>query len=262
MNYLKEIIKHRQIILTLALQKIKKQYSGTTFSYLWIIISPSLYVATFYIFFVTGLRFSGEINGVPFLLFILPGTIPWMFQSACIKNSSQVFISNSELINCMKFPVILLPVIEILSLLIVHWITMILVFGFFIAFDYPPTIHYINFFYYTLIMSMFYAGISFFLGTLTIFISDLKPLINSIMMPLFWITPIIWITTDEKVILLEKIFNPFYYMIHSYRTTLIDQQFFWEEPWYNLYFIFLIAIIYTAGFRMFKKLRSEFADMI
>lgn len=262
---IKLLKKYRKQILFLAHQQIKKQYLETSFGIGWAIVKPLVYVFSFWFFFTVGLRTGHDVNGVPYILFLFAGSIPWFLMSELITRGSNVIRSNAVLVKTIKFPVMALPLINVLSRLAVHVVVMLIVFVFYMVYGglgYFPDIYYINFIYYWFTMLVFFTSLTFILSSLNLIIKDIAPLVNSIMQPMFWLTPVLY-TMDSKIgDLMMKIFNPLYYFILGYRGTMLKNEFFWTNPLYDIYIWIIIIIMYIIGVKLFNKIRPFMADLV
>ena len=83
MDIVKEIISDhihcRKQIRQLAVSDIVKTYRGAAFGWAWAIIKPSMTIFVFWFCFTVGLRQRGDINGYPFLLWLIAGYVPWFY---------------------------------------------------------------------------------------------------------------------------------------------------------------------------------------
>lgn len=261
MNYLKAIKKYQNEIMFLSFQSVKKQYLETAFGLGWAVVKPMVYVLTFWLFFSIGLRGGTPVDGHVFILFLFAGIMPWFLLAESVAGGTKVITKNAILVKTIKFPVMALPLIEVLAKMYVHIAVMFLV-SFVFAFNgEPPTIYYINFIYYWTMMVLFLTSITFFLSSVSVLLKDIQNLVSAIMQPLLWSTPVLWYQPGV-VDFLEKLFNPFYFFIAGYRETLLYQKFFWEDPLYDIYMWIIIAVTFAIGLRFWKKLRPIMADIL
>lgn len=265
MKYIKLLRQYKNEILFLSYQKVKTQHLETFLGMGWAIVKPMTFVMTFWLFFTVGLRSGAPVGGHPFLLFLFSGYIPWMFISENISTASKVISGNAPLVKNIKFPVMALPLINFLSKFYIHVVLVAIVAIIYViigGMDYMPDIYFINFIYYWFTMMVFFTGLGFVLGSLNVVIKDIGPLVNAIMQPLFWITPIFYIPYTPKLDLFMKLLNPLYYFILGYRDTLLYKHFFWEEIWYDIYIWILIFIIYFIAYKVWNKIRPLMADLL
>ncbi len=261
MNYLKALYKYRNEILFLSYQTVKKQYLETAFGIGWAVVKPMVYVLTLSFFFQVGLRSGSSIDGNLFTLYLFAAVIPWQLLAGSITGGTKAITKNAILVKTIKFPVMALPLIEVLASIYVHIAVMFLLFIIFTFYGKPPTIYYINFIYYWVTLIVFLTSITFFLSSVSVLVKDVKNLVAAIMQPLFWMTPVLWYQPG-MIDYLERLFNPLYYFINGYRETLLYGKFFWEEPLYDLYIWLIIGLFFFIGLRFFKKLRPIMADII
>lgn len=258
---MENFIKYRKELHFLSIQIIKKNNLETLFGVFWSFFQPMVYILTFYIFFVFNLKGTGLINGHSMIVFMISGNMPWMLMSQCTTNGPLIFWKNVVFINNIKFPVVIVPLAEVLAKLYVHIVVMLVVFIIFTFLGYPPTIYYLNFIYIWIIMTIFLNAISRLLGCLSIFFQDTDMIVRSLMIPLFYISPILWHPVGN-VVLYEKIFNPFYYFIELYRQTLLYKEWFFTDIKYDIYIWIIICLLQLLSISIYIKARPKFADVI
>lgn len=257
--------RYRKEILFLSYQKVKTKYLETSFGMAWALIRPLTFVFTFWLFFTVGMRTGNAQDGHPYLLAIFASYMPWFVMSEMINSGTGVIRSNAVLVKTIRFPVMSLPLVNVLSLIYVHigvMIFVVVLYPMIGGISYLPNFYYFNFIYYWFTMIVFFTGLTFILSSLTVIIKDIGPLVQAIMQPLFWITPVLYTPSTPRFDLVMRLVNPLYYFIVGYKDTLLKQSFFWEEGYYNLYMWFVILIIYVIGLLLFKKIRPLMADMI
>ncbi len=265
MKYSKLLLQYRKEILFLAYQKIKTQYLETAFGIAWAVVKPMVFIASFWFFFTVGLRGGNSVDGHPYLLYLFAGYMPWFIISELVVSAPSVIIGEKQLVKTIKFPVMALPLINVLSRLFVHIAVMLLVFVIYVLLggtSYLPDVYYINFIYYWFTMVVFFTSFTFLLSSLTVIVKDIKPLINAIMQPLFWITPVLYTPSTPMFDLIMKLVNPLYYFIVGYRETLLYEKFFWQDVWYDVYIWLIIIAIYLIGMVFWNKIRPMMADLI
>lgn len=255
------VIKYRKELNFLAYEIIKKTSLETLFGVFWSFFQPMVYILTFYIFFIFNLRGQGEVNGYPMIVFLFAGNMPWMLMNQCTTNGPLIFWKNIVFINNIKFPVVIVPVAEVLAKLYVHIVVMIVVVIIFTILGFPPTIYYLNFVYIWFTMVVFLTALSTILGCISIFFQDTDMTVRSLMVPLFYVTPILYHPIGISV-LYQKIFNPFYYFIELYRETMLYQEWFFEDIYYDIYIWIIILILQLIAKYLYVKSRRKFADVI
>lgn len=265
MKYSRLLLRYRKEILFLAYQKIKTQYLETAFGILWAVVKPMVFIASFWFFFTVGLRGGQSVDGHPYLLYLFAGYMPWFVISELISSAANVILGDRQLVKTIKFPVMALPLINVLSKMFVHISVMFLVFLIYVLMggtSYMPDVYYINFIYYWFTMIVFFTSATFLISSLTVIVKDVKPLIGAIMQPLFWITPVLYTPSTPMFDLVMRIVNPLYYFIVGYRETLLYENFFWNDITYDIYIWIIIGLMFFVGMVFWNKIRPMMADLI
>ena len=82
-----------------------------------------------------------------------------------------------------------------------------------------------------------------------------------------WMTPIMWNfdalagNLSRPIQMIFKL-NPVYYIVNGYRDTMINQLGFWNHPKLTCYFWGVTLGMLAFGMRVFKKLKTHFADVL
>ncbi len=275
MKYLKVLFKHRKTIHNITIHKLKASFADQIFGLGWAIINPLVYILTFWLFFTVGLKHADDVLGNPFIIWLFPGILAYRQVSGYVTRAPGFIKKNKVLVKTIKFPVMTLPVIEILQELYIHILVMLVMFVLFAligfgqsgTWDYLPSMHYINFIYYWFTMLVFGVGVSLVLSPLGVLIKDVKPMMTAIMQPMFWLTPVLFSVDGSSASELflrkiEMIFNPLYFFVIGYRDTMVYNKYFFEEPLYDIYFWTLLLILYIVGFKIWTKTRELMPDLI
>jgi lipopolysaccharide transport system permease protein len=84
---LKEILRHRELILTLVSRELKARYRGTVLGFFWSLFNPLLLMLVYTVvfgFIVGGGRVAGFESTKFYALFLFNGILPWTwFSSPC-----------------------------------------------------------------------------------------------------------------------------------------------------------------------------------
>lgn len=248
-------------LIFLAKHSIQKKYTNSVFGIIWAVILPLIQSFTFYYFFVEGLRFSGTIEGHPLIMFLITGTLAWSIFSTILTSGSSFIEVHKDLIKNINFSFGSVVLVEVVSLILVHIIVIFVILVLCITLGYNFHISYINFFYFWFVFIIFASAIAYILSIITVLYKDIRHLISAIMVPYFWMTPVMW-SPSGKIEVIQKLFNPGFYFIDGYRYTILDNSFFWEHWRYNAYFLFLTAILVVIAWYVDKNLSKKIYDLI
>jgi lipopolysaccharide transport system permease protein len=125
---LRELWHSRDLIMLFVWRDFVSVYKQTILGPLWYIIQPLLTTVVFT--FIFGSVAKLPTDGLPQFLFYMSGTVVWSYFAACITNTSNTFINNSQLFGKVYFPRLAVPV----SILISGLIAFLIQFVFFLCF--------------------------------------------------------------------------------------------------------------------------------
>jgi len=87
-----ELYQNRRLIWKLAKSDFKKRYAGSYMGAFWAMVQPVITVAMYWVVFViifpnrTGYA-SGGVEGVPYILFLTAGLVPWFYFSEALTSA-------------------------------------------------------------------------------------------------------------------------------------------------------------------------------
>ena len=137
----REHIENIPQVFKLSVADLKKTYTGAALGWAWAVITPIVNIFVYWFAIAIGLRQGGDINGFPYILWLICGIVPWFFMSEAITGGTECIRRYSYLVTKMKYPVTTIPTFTNLSKLFVHvLITIVVVLIFWVA-GYPPTIY-------------------------------------------------------------------------------------------------------------------------
>ena len=123
-----EILKNRSIIINLSKSDFKKRFVGSYFGIIWMFIQPLATVLVYTLIFQVGFRATPPVKDVPYVLWLLPGIIPWFyFQDAMIQGTNVLYEYNF-LVKKVVFNVSMLPIVKLISVLFSHIFFVIIMF--------------------------------------------------------------------------------------------------------------------------------------
>ena len=260
----KDHISYRQQIFKLAKADLVKTYRGAALGWSWAIIKPAVTVFVYWFAFSIGLRAGGDVEGMPFFLWLIAGLIPWFYMNEMLTQGTDSIRKYSYLVTKMRFPVSTIPTFVSISKLLVHFILLAITIVIFIAMGYPPNIYIIQLPFYILLTFVFFTVFSLFSSLLSSMSKDFSNLVKSFITAIFWLSGILWNvnTIDIGWIKTLLMLNPVTYLVEGYRNCFIHQVWFFEEPQKLLYFGVVLLILVIAALWTYRKLRKEIPDVL
>lgn len=261
-EFIKDIVTSRALILKLAKNDFNARYKGSFFGIAWAVISPLLTVLIYWFVFQVGFK-SSNIEDIPFILWFIPGIIPWFYFSEALGVVTSCFLEYSYLVKKMVFKISILPIVKLLSLITINLLFVVLAFIFYFAYGNSFHLHNFQIFYYYFCLLFLSFGITLFTSTVMVFFKDMSQVIGIVLQFGFWLTPIVW-NMNILSPTLTKFFklNPMIYIVDGFRDTFIYKQWFFDKPLYTLYFWCVSILILFGGMIVFKKLKPHFSDVL
>lgn len=243
MNYFKELLASRELLVNLSLREIKGKYKRTIFGQLWSLANP---LATMLIYtFIFGFIFRvpvapGDPSGVDaFPLWLLCGLLPWLFFANVVSTGAGSLVGNANLIQKVYFARVVLPLSQV-GAIGFNWlfemavlIIAVTVVG---AFVWPwlPLV-----LLTMILLAMFAAGVALILSIMNVYFRDTEHLLGIVLQIWMYLSPIIYPVTLVKTqsdslggilgsnITLLDIYtaNPMVHFIGVFRNLLYDNRF-------------------------------------
>lgn len=74
-----DIYKNRRLVAKLAKNDFKTRYAGSYLGIVWAFIQPVITILVYWFVFSVGFRSGTGDLGVPFVLYLVAGIVPWFF---------------------------------------------------------------------------------------------------------------------------------------------------------------------------------------
>lgn len=249
-------------LLYLAKVDFRQKYLGSYLGIIWAFIQPAVTIAIFWFVFQVGFKVQ-PVDGVPFLLWLIAGILPWFFFADSIVNATVSIVNNAYLVNKIVFKVEVLPLIKIFSALVIHLFFVMVMFLLFSVYDFSFSLYWLQVIYYLFCMLVLLVGLSWITSSIVVFMKDVQQLVTMFIQFGFWMTPIFWsidILPEDYQQYIKL--NPVYYIVEGYRDSLLNEVFFWEKMDYTIYFWVVTIALFVIGAIGFKRLRPHFADVL
>lgn len=270
MNYLisllKEIVKKRKLIWDLSKADFKKRFVGSYFGIVWMFVQPLVTVLIYFFIFQVGFKSVPPVPDVPYVVWLVPGIVPWFFYSEALNSVTNCLQEYSYLVKKVVFRVEILPIIKLVSCLMVHAFFILIMLIMFFCYGRFPMATWVQILYYTFAASMLALGIGYFTCAINVFFKDMAQIVSICLQFGMWLTPIMyheslfaqkapWVVPVLKL-------NPFYYIVAGYRDSMLTGNYFWERPTLTVYFWVFTVVVFLIGLKVFKRLRPHFSDVL
>lgn len=261
-----EIYKNRKLVFSLAKNDFKTKYAGSYFGTVWAFVQPIVTICVYWFVFGLALR-NGSDKGVPFVLWLIAGLVPWFFIQEGLTGGTNALLEYNYLVKKVVFNISVLPVVKIISAMFVHAFFVLFTIVLYAAYGKFPDLYYLQIIYYSGCVFMLVLGLSYATSAIVIFFRDLTQIINIVLQVGVWLTPIMWIVENTPLVgypVIMKILklNPMYYIVSGYRDIFLMKNWFWEHAGWSIYFWVFTALCFAFGSWVFNRLRIHFADVL
>ena len=243
-------------------KELRIRYLGSFLGMFWAFVQPAITLFIFWFVFEVGFRVV-PVEGVAFVPWLMCGMIPWFFISDSILTATNAVKDNSFLVKKIVFPVYMLPLVKIGASLAVHLVFLAVLLLVFVLYGQMPNLYWLQIPYYAIASIVLVCGIGWLTSALVIFLPDVGQFTAMLMQFCFWLTPIFWSSALMPTSLQWVLgLNPFHYIINGYRNSLIAERWFWQEPLQTSFFWLIAGTAFFGGAWLFRRLRSQFADVL
>ncbi len=274
----------RKLMGKLAWMDIRKRYAGSIGGIIWAYVVPLINILVMWFVFQYVFGSVGRLGtqmDIPYIVWLVPGYIMWTLISDSLIQATNCMAEYSYLVKKVQFKSDILPPMKVISSLFIH--AFFLVFALVICLIFGnqgfwPTWAWFQLFYFLLGAIVLLTGLSWLVASLAVFLKDMNQIVTVVLQIGFWATPVFWNLNDilntkdgsapspRRVFAFYFLqFNPFYYLVNGYRSTMVLNQPFWEFDqayWQGPYFWAVAIFFLFLGAFAFGKTRKHFADVL
>ena len=262
---LKEVWKYRDLIWLNTKRSFTVQYKQTILGPAWLFISP-IFTSLIYAFVFGGIA-GMSTDGLPHLLFYLPGTAMWAYFSGCLKSNANTFRTNAGLFGKVYFPRLTTPISNMLSAAIRFGIQFILVIIFLVFYTITGEVfpHWWLFWVIPLVLLHLGAmgmGIGIIISSMTTKYRDLNVLVGFAVELIMYATPVVYPLSqlEEGWMKTVVMINPVTMPMELYRYALLGVGTInWGYYVISLVFTFVVILF---GIIVFNKVERTFMDTV
>lgn len=260
--FLQLIWRKKQLIISMAKREVATQYTGSILGFVWTFINPMVMIFVFWFVFSVGFK-AKPLNNVPFVVWLTAGMAAWYIFSDIVSGSANAIVGYAHLIKKTVFPSQILPVVKIVSSMVTHGVFLLLLIALIMLHGMPVNFYFFQVIYYFFCLATLALGIGWAVSALNVFIRDIGQIVAVVLQVGFWATPIFWdikIMPANAQFILK--FNPAFYIVQGYRDSFIGFVPFWHHGLLTLYFWTVTLCCFFIGALIFRKMKSQFADVL
>jgi lipopolysaccharide transport system permease protein len=258
------LTRHRQLTWALTEREIRDRYAGQIFGAVWTVGNPVLlmliYVWIFRYVFPSTLYGTQEL---PFdqTTYIMSGMIPWLTVSEIMSKGPTVITSHSNLVKQVIFPIEILPVKVALACFASQlFATLLLMLYVILGYHtLPVTYGLLPLLFFVQFLGM--VGIGYVLSSVGTYFRDLKDFVQLFLAAGLFLVPVLYHPKMmPKSVLVVLSLNPFTHMVLCFQDACYFGRF--EHPWsWLIFYTFSLGSFY-CGYRIFRKLKTAFGNVL
>src|SRR6187549_2941865 len=213
--------RYRGLIQSLVARELKARYRGSVLGFFWSFFNPLLLLLVYS--FVFKYMLPANYKGINhYELFLFCGILPWTWFSSSLLESSNVLVSNGNLIRKVLFPAEVLPIVTVLAGL-VHFCLGLPILAAFLAY-YRVPVSPTDLLWLPVIIAIqlvLTTGLALLASVLTAHFRDVRDLIANLLTLWFFATPIIYPLAQAPPNVQRLLnLNPFTHLAAAYQEVL------------------------------------------
>ena len=259
-----EYVKNWKLLIKLAYVHMAQSTVRSTGGIIWVYFHDILYFTAFTLFriLLTGNR---AVDGMQNVEYLMTGLVPWLLISEVLNSATNAIRNNKVIIQSIRFPITILPGVEVLSILIKRGPTFLFIAIVCIYYGHLSFFHPLLFIYYFVSMIILLFSVTLLLAGIIAVSEDFHQIYMAFMKVLFFSLPIMWDfsylkgTKYTSWIIYLKL-NPLIYLIQGFRDAFVLGN--TQSVLYTSYFWIVVAVIFLSGCFVQNRLKKFYSDFI
>jgi lipopolysaccharide transport system permease protein len=255
---LDEIWAHRELLYFLVWRDLKVRYKQTILGASWVIVQPVLMTLVFAVFLGRIVRVPSQ--GVPYILFLYAGLLPWTFFSNAVSSSSHSLIASAEMITRVYFPRTIVPMAAVLVRLSDFIVASVILVVLMLYYGQPFTWAVLLAPLLILQLTLLALGLGLWLAALNVKYRDIGTALPVLLQLWMFASPIVYpssLLPENWKWVFEL--NPLTGIIGGFRATLLGLDFNWRSLVISAALTLALLVYSTFAF---KRLEDQFADVV
>jgi lipopolysaccharide transport system permease protein len=256
---LRGLWQYRELLYFLAWRDVKVRYKQTALGVAWVVLQPLLTMVVFSVIF--GRLMNVPTGGIPYPIFSYVALLPWNFFAGSLTRSGNSLVADANLLSKVFFPRLILPAAAVLSMLVDFAISFVILVGMLIFYRIPLGPAALTLPLFLALAFLTALGSGLWLSAINVKYRDIAYVIPFLIQTWFFLTPVAYpITLIPEPWRFLWSLNPMTGVVEGFRWALLGQQ---AVPGI---FIFLsssiVLIVFVGGLFYFRRMESEFADVV
>ena len=257
--HLRELIRYRDLVLSLALRDIKVRYRQTLLGVAWAVLQPVAFMVIFSLVFGKFGKISSD--GTPYPLFSYTGLVPWTFFATALSLAVNSIAANISLVKKIYFPREVFPIGVTIGAFVDFVVASSLVAALMVWYHCSATWQLLWLPWLIVLEIAFIVGTTLVAGAMNVFYRDIKYIVPLAVQLWMFATPVIYpVSKVPEHLRGWYMLNPMAVIIDGMRRVTLHGQ----SPELGPLTIatVLVGAFCVFAYRYFKRVEVKFADLI
>ncbi len=258
------LTKHHQLTVAMAKREIVERYAGQLFGVMWAVIHPVFIMGVYVFIFAYIIKMKiGGTQDLPldYTTYLLAGLIPWMCFQESMSKASVVIVNNANLVKQVVFPIEVLPIKVVIASIFSMLISLLILMLYVLMVNRSIPVTYLLLPVLLMIQMALMIGINYLLSAIGAYFRDVKDVVQVFNTIGLYLVPIFYLPDQVPSIFRPLLYcNPFSYVIWCYQDILYFGRV--EHWWSWLLLVGITAIAFLGGYRIFRKLKTMFGNVL
>jgi lipopolysaccharide transport system permease protein len=260
-HYWADVWRFRELLQVLAWRDIAVRYKQTVIGALWAIVRPFLTMVIFTIVFGKVARLPSE-GSAPYALMVFAGMLPWQFFATALGEASNSLVTNANLVSKVYFPRLIIPTATVIVAFVDFLVSGIVLAGMLVWYQFLPGWQILLLPVFVAIAFVASLGLGLWVTALNVKYRDFRYVIPFIVQFGLYVSPVGFSSSiiPEQWRLLYSL-NPMVGVIDGFRWSILGDQSVIYWPGFATGMA-VTAVFAWIGFRQFRRMEKQFADLI
>ncbi|WP_374300576.1 ABC transporter permease [Ferrovibrio sp.] len=256
--------RHWQLLSHLVLRDLRESVAGNALGRLWLYVSPLMTIGIYIFIFAFVFKVKlGDTLNLPYdyTVYILSGLIPWLMTMEVMNRSCMAITGNSGVVKEVVFPIEILPVRTVFSVLANYAVFYVVFFVYILATQHSLLWTHALLPVILALQIIFLVGVALMFSAITAFFRDWARLVNLSAMLLVYAAPIVYVSDWVPELVRPVLYaNPISYMVWCFQDALFYGELRHLFAWPVFTVVALLSFI--IGSSLFQRLKPMFGNVL
>lgn len=257
----------RSLNVSLTIEFVKRdfveRFAGSVFGSIWSFILPLVNITIYTIIFsnIMNARLENSQSSFSYSIYLISALLPWIAFSTTVLRSTTVFIDKKNIISKINVTLPTMPLYINLSETVTLTISIVFYLLFLMIIGHDLSVYILLIPFLFMLQQLFAYALGLTLAVLTVFIRDLKEIVNIVLQVWFWFTPIVYVKEILPRWVQEIIvYNPVFILSDSF------QNIFLRGALPNIHLLINLSVVtfllLFIAYLIFMRLESDVKDFL